>query len=44
MNSLSQEGRLLACLDMPRPIKVRKVWTSGTNGVGEGTRGAVEFL
>lgn len=37
MNSFSQEGSLLACFDMSRPISVRKVWTSGTNGVGDGT-------
>lgn len=37
MNSFSQEGSLLTCFDMSRPISVRNVWTSGTNGVGDGT-------
>lgn len=44
VKSFSQEGILLANLDMSRPISVRKVWTSGTNGVGEGTAGAATFL
>lgn len=41
---LSQDGNLLACLDMSRPINERKVGTSGTNGVGDGTGGLATFL
>ena len=31
---------LLPCWLRLRPIKVRKVWTSGTKGIGRGVRGA----
>ena len=39
MKSWSQDVILLECLDISRPIKVRNVGTSGTNGVGEGIAG-----
>jgi len=32
-----QEEILEACCESERPIRVRKVGTSGTNGVGSGT-------
>lgn len=35
-NSDSHEGNLDACLLRPRPMRVRKVVTSGTNGRGDG--------
>lgn len=38
-NSASQVGNLEACWRSPRPITVRKVSTSGTNGVGAGICG-----
>ena len=44
MKSFSHDGNLLVCLDIPRPIRERKVATSGTKGVGEGTRGEATFL
>lgn len=37
VKSSSHEGILLACFDISRPMSVRKVWTSGTKGVGDGT-------
>lgn len=37
MKSLSQEGILEVWALSPRPIRVRKVGTSGTKGVGFGT-------
>lgn len=36
----SHDGNLDACLFRPRPISVRKVGTSGTNGLGCGIFGA----
>lgn len=42
MKRASQEVILDECLDISRPIRVRKVWTSGTKGVGEGTVGTLE--
>jgi len=30
------DGNLEVCLERPRPIRVRKVGTSGTKGVGSG--------
>lgn len=38
-NRASQVGNLEACWLSPRPITVRKVCTSGMNGVGEGIVG-----
>lgn len=40
----SHDGNLLACLFRPRPMSVRKVWTSGTNGRGSGIGGAGRAL
>lgn len=37
----SQVGNLAACWLMPRPMRVRKVLTSGTNGVGDGMYGVL---
>lgn len=38
VNSSSHDSILLECLDNSRPINFRKVGTSGTKGVGAGTR------
>lgn len=43
-NRASQEGNLLACLLRPRPMSVRNVSTSGTNGRGLGIVGAGRVL
>ena len=47
MKSLSQEEILEAWALRPRPMRVKKVWTSGTKGVGAGTEsffvGLVDF-
>lgn len=43
-NSASHDGNLLACLERPRPIRVRKVVTSGTNGRVAGIEGAGRVL
>lgn len=40
VKSAFQSGILEAWEDSLRPMRVRKVSTSGTNGVGEGTGGA----
>lgn len=37
VKSLSQDSIFAACADRPRPMRVRKVETSGTKGVGRGT-------
>lgn len=42
-NRASQVGILALCCDMLRPIRVRKVWGSGTKGVGRGIRAGVMF-
>lgn len=39
-NRASHVGNLETCWLSPRPITVKKVWTSGTNGVGDGTAGS----
>lgn len=36
MKSASQDGILAVCADIPRPMRVMKVCTSGTKGVGFG--------
>lgn len=36
-----QEGILEDCAARPRPMRVRKVCTSGTKGVGWGTDGSL---
>ena len=39
-NRASHVGNLLACCRSPRPIRVRKVSTSGTKGMGAGISGS----
>lgn len=44
MNRSSQDSILLECLDIWRPIRERKVGTSGTKGVGDGIAARSTFL
>lgn len=41
-NSASHVGNLETCWLRPRPMTVRKVWTSGMKGVGRGISGIRE--